>query len=68
MSSVDSDIKVLNARLAALCSASKGTLFVRDRFCETTRNVIFATTGKSGTVILLSVEEIKKVIEILEVM
>ena len=68
MSSVVMDLSVLTRRLELLNPHSAGSLFLSDKLSETTRNIIFSTTGKSGTVILLSVEDIKKIIDILEVM
>lgn len=68
MSSVEKDYLKLSKRLTLIGSANIGNLFVSDLFCETTQNIILSVTGKSGTVISLSREDIKKVIEILEVM
>jgi hypothetical protein len=67
MSSVVMDLSVLTGRLELLSSHSVGSLFLSEKLSKTTRNIIFSTTGKSGTVILLSVEDIKKIIELLEV-
>ena len=67
MSTVLEDYLLLKRRLVNVLDSSVGSLFVKAHFHDITKNVILSVTGKSGTIILLSQEDMRKVIELLEV-